>query len=405
MRLGQPGIAATVGLLRNERPEVRDAAKQSLRQELSRWRMIDPYEATNRVRKLADLIKSEMDQFAPPERDFAAELATEILLWPLQGETQDRLDIVRDCEDILRKSYEGRSQEESYAARDAEYDRLLNRLAAENVSTTPTTSPASATSDASDSPRLLPIDRLPEGVAFRAENPRPTVDGGNLPPVRVDVERGWDETQDDLDSSPYSTAPVRQRPTIERDIEGTPLATPEPSRVSIGDAPVARLSQPIRPQNSRPNELGSSSSNAPDTREDAEASHLPELSLAERERYRWWPHVDLMRHLHNRDREFAEECRRELENRGFTNSQISISYEVTDPDPAIRRAAVDKLTRHVAFDPKPWLKLLCEDRNVEVRAAAISFLATSTNPADRRYVAELMQVEQNAALRDRLNWR
>ncbi|MFV2070650.1 MAG: HEAT repeat domain-containing protein [Pirellulales bacterium] len=81
----------------------------------------------------------------------------------------------------------------------------------------------------------------------------------------------------------------------------------------------------------------------------------------------------------------------ELTNRGFAARQIEVARRLADPDPAVRRRLVEQIVRLAGIDPRRWLLWLSEDEQPDVRLAALTLMATSTDPR------LLHRVEQAAA--------
>jgi hypothetical protein len=91
--------------------------------------------------------------------------------------------------------------------------------------------------------------------------------------------------------------------------------------------------------------------------------------------------VELIRELNAEDDTRAEAAEAELIRRGFTDMQLDLARKLFDPNPEVRKRLVQELPDLQGVDAVPWLMELCRDAETEVRLAAITFLATSSDPA------------------------
>ncbi len=95
--------------------------------------------------------------------------------------------------------------------------------------------------------------------------------------------------------------------------------------------------------------------------------------------------LSLFREIHPQAQEAAQ---RELSRRGFRDHHVELARHLADPNPAVRQQWVEQLPRMASIDPRPWLWWLTTDDNVEVRYAAYSLLATSSDLSTRRRLVE-----------------
>jgi hypothetical protein len=102
---------------------------------------------------------------------------------------------------------------------------------------------------------------------------------------------------------------------------------------------------------------------------------LPDDSLAGKEA------VELLRELNSADESESDKSEAELIRRGFIGKQLDLARKLYDPDPAVRKKLVEELPNAQGVDSVPWLLELCRDAEAEVRLAAITLLATSSDPA------------------------
>jgi hypothetical protein len=71
-----------------------------------------------------------------------------------------------------------------------------------------------------------------------------------------------------------------------------------------------------------------------------------------------------------------EQARAELVSRGLGESEIAIATQIAVSDTPARLALIDAIARSDAFDPRPWLLMLLEDQNPQVKLKTIAVLAT-----------------------------
>jgi hypothetical protein len=85
----------------------------------------------------------------------------------------------------------------------------------------------------------------------------------------------------------------------------------------------------------------------------------------------------------------------ELHDRGLSGQHLELARDLTDPDPAVRRRLVDRLPDIPGLVARPWLLWLSHDDDADVRLAALTFLATSTDPRLLDYVRQLADRDQD----------
>lgn len=96
-----------VHALANDRPALRHAARDILAERLDRWRLMPAPDSTPRVTRLATELGQTIERFPEDSRPLAADLATQLLLWPIDESTsgQEQGDrLVADCVKILRSA-------------------------------------------------------------------------------------------------------------------------------------------------------------------------------------------------------------------------------------------------------------------------------------------------------------
>ncbi|MEZ6105553.1 MAG: HEAT repeat domain-containing protein [Pirellulaceae bacterium] len=105
--LGQPGRTALINALVHEREEVRQLARRQLLQEIDAWRALDDAESSRRVLQLAERLVGLLPETTSSSRRFFSNLATDLLLWPVDGEAIETPRLIQACETLLRAGFEG----------------------------------------------------------------------------------------------------------------------------------------------------------------------------------------------------------------------------------------------------------------------------------------------------------
>jgi hypothetical protein len=78
-----------------------------------------------------------------------------------------------------------------------------------------------------------------------------------------------------------------------------------------------------------------------------------------------------------------------LRKRGFDETAIEVARKLDHADPKVRQQLAESLPRLSGIDAAPWLWELAEDEDENVRRAARTILATSSNPQTRARVGRL----------------
>jgi len=313
--LGEPGWERLVQGLAHARPEVQQAARQHLTLELDSWRELESAESSQRVDQMSRWLQAALPELSLSGRRFAGNLATEMLVWPLDEEQVDPVQVVMRCEAILR-----------------------SRLESGVLPQEPMPEPPSEPNPPSDSTSLPGVteeeDWMTEGweAAMLAESevpasPLPLIDPLS-PAMPLPPETG--------DPGLSSQGPSEASP-IETEVEGDAGAS-SPMIV----IPANPMSEPARRES-----IGAAS---PEVRE---------------------THWELLQRLHATDQLDRERAEEELKRRGFTPMLLEVGRELSAPQPERRRAMVALLRERRQFDPVPWLKQAAKDEDSEVRRAAL----------------------------------
>ena len=89
--------------------------------------------------------------------------------------------------------------------------------------------------------------------------------------------------------------------------------------------------------------------------------------------------IDLM-HCLDDGGEASAVAESELSRRGFRAIHLQLAKRLIDPDPRKRRDLADWLPRIAGVDARPWLLWLSRDVDPDVRLAAVTIMATSSDP-------------------------
>ena len=81
--------------------------------------------------------------------------------------------------------------------------------------------------------------------------------------------------------------------------------------------------------------------------------------------------------MHSSEPRLATAAVDELERRGVTGPLVELARRAGDPNPSVRRQFAESLPTLDGVDARPWLLELSYDEDAEVRAAAVTLMATS----------------------------
>lgn len=315
--LGKPGWELLVKALAHSRPEVQQAARQHLTLELDAWRELDSAESSRRVDQFSEQLHDVLPQLSIAGRRYAGTLATEMLVWPLDSEQVDPLQVVMRCEAILRARLE---------AVVLPQESLTDEASQESE---PPVAPESPGDSSSDEPRNSSPDGWDVAMLGESEEPasplpmlNPLLEAALLPPGTSDSETAISpNTAEETTESDRGVGSESPPAVIS---PRTPAPTPESGRG---------------------------------------------LGLETRE-----THWQLLQRLHASDRIEQERAEAELKRRGFTSALLEVGRGLSAPDPASRLAVVESLRTSRQLDPIPWLKQAAKDEDLEVRRAALMAL-------------------------------
>ena len=346
-QLGDAGTAVLVESLADPRPSVSRAAQMTIFEQMERWQLVPTRQSSQYVETLVATLARKVWQLSPRQRRVAADLATKVLLWPLDESAVNRDRLVTDCETVLkaaRSHFRGP-------------DALAMATAAETIPARPGISRWNSPHEGGQPGFANPLELdLPE--------PLP---GGRIPIEVVTVPALPPQSSERNVQSPDDPPALFQAPASAVDIS----TASEPGRFSRPLAGKIRRPQSERADASDGGHPSATRSlGAPDDGNEYRASHeaLPELG-----------ELELMQMLHSPNVFDARAASAELERRSFNASQIELGRRLTDPDVTARLSLVEALP-HLNVDAYPWLFQLIRDHDPRVRTAAATILSTGDDP-------------------------
>jgi len=358
--LGDAGIPVLVEALGSRRESVARAGKRALLEELDRWEMLSPADASPKLALLAKALADHVDDFGLTARADAAQLATRILLWPLDRQAVDRQQVIGWCETVLRTTALDRRllAEKSLAGRPERAVSGENRPATDQ-----------ARSGLGERPSVA--DREQPGIAIAKMAQLP---GGGLPIHKF-------PTGSATGDSPAAPRMADVRAGQPRHFSGESNARPlnslrKPERLPINPHDAPKLLSPLNNSSRSPDPglmrsfTGSPTPGDRDDRLQDGGSHAAARTST----------IELMQRLQAVDKQQVDHARDELERRGFSEFHFDLARRLFAPDPHVRIQLARSLPTLQNVNAEPWLLCLCEDENADVRLAALTLLATTGDP-------------------------
>lgn len=125
------------------------------------------------------------------------------------------------------------------------------------------------------------------------------------------------------------------------------------------------------------------------------------LGTSSLERYVHLNSNDLIRLLHHIDPRCSNKAREMLQGRdGFRDSHIELAFRLYHPNPEIRRELVSILPNYGDLNPFPWLMVLIEDEDADVRYSAAASMATANDVNLIRAVSERARLDSDPRIRE-----
>ena len=78
--------------------------------------------------------------------------------------------------------------------------------------------------------------------------------------------------------------------------------------------------------------------------------------------------------------QLREKAKLELISRGYDGTDLALATQLASGNVQTRVALIDQIARSDSLDPRPWLLMLLEDENREVKLRTVSVLATMRDP-------------------------
>ena len=380
-RLGDVGTPFLVALLDSPRETAATATQSTLLGRVDRLRRIpspnrQAHESTRLVAawRLAAALASKTPEFDQPARSVAARLAVQLLALAADfpANTPERERLIICCDEVL-------------AAAKLPIATSTLRIHATNFERT-----------AGRFGRRIETEvSTPQGIIERLAR----LPGGTLPlvPIPLAVD-GTPMPRGTLDD-PSMPARMAKLPNL-RTLESTSGAsllqgkwrTPQPSagRNAASPQQTTQTATPMPTTNGAADNVG---------------HDLPEEVVRTRAMFRSLSLRDLIWSLRDQNPVVAEAAAEELRARRLSEEEVEIARQLTSPNAQARRRLVDDLPTIRGIAPRPWLFLLAEDEDSNVRLAALSLLATAADPPTQQRVADLASRDQDpriVRLADRL---
>ena len=376
-KLGEPGIPVLVEAFGSQRESVARAGKQILTEEVSRWELLSSPEASRRLAILAESLADRIDQFGPTAKSDAAELATRILLWPLDDKSVDRGRVAQWCDRILRVSAPERRLLDAHHRSGGVTHLLVGGDSAETYAANLEQSMLAAAEPGA-------ADAVPAAVAAE---PEPE----SLPPyespttVQLRSDHADNATRLRVANEP------RGEPRKQIGIEVTPLERLA-QLFSMGkeNAQETRASSSVA-------ETGALDSNAPggqDQPHDRPAEPDPVAGSLRRANT-----ITVIKQLRSADGRVAAAAEVELTQRGFTGAHLELARRLFDTDPSVRKRVGRAALETPGVNPVPWLVELSRDDDPEVRLTAVTLMATTAEPTLMSKIEEISRRDPSERVR------
>jgi len=370
VELGEPGVTALTDALNSDKTEVAQAAEAALLDQLDHWQTQDGDRASRKITHLVRELAKRSPQYNPRAQAAAGDLAMQALDWRPAESDVDRTRLIIDCAILLRAAANdgnvtqpGESSilgtvRPSLAAPPEPNDGSTTFFGHAATPLEPVESPGE-----SGSPPPLNHGQPPKV----ARSPLPSPDS---PPPRV--------------LAPSDTAPKATPESNEEENAETPECPPAPLNPPL-TRPV-----PWDPRRAKPTTSGNLRL----------LSANQEDSIAE---LRTQDDLSLMRQLHSSISEDVEAARLELRRRGFDARHLRMAEDLTNLDPDVRMRFAQTLPAIRDVDIRPWLRVLTEDDDPQVRRSAIAVIATFGTAESRSWLRRLQLAEHDPQVQRHLD--
>jgi hypothetical protein len=362
------GLAVVVESLAAERSALRAAALRVLHEEIDRGVKSSADEAATTLDRLAQLLASHAPQFEGDVLSRAGELAERIIALPLNAARRGD-NRLRDCHVI-------------FATQAQERIRVRNRTNLRTLAADSNKADhAAGTYDETSAERTLDLAPLA---------------GGGLPIV------------------PAQSKPLRLPARLVA--EARPLRDAESEAL----APAMTVASEMADRDNRLVNVNSPAAVPPSTSLDDDAgTEVLRAKHAVQTTSGVWPPSEPVRHepavappsdlkqllelakcVRANDATVAKAAREELKRLGVDERQLNLAHGAIDSDPRVRTEVVEALPLVGSVDTRGWLLWFSHDRDAEVRRAAISLLATSSDPELKKRVRQAAQSDPDPRVRE-----
>ncbi len=349
--LGDAGVGILVDCLASDRQVLADASEKTIREQISRWRLLTRHQSSNKVASLAEHLARKADELSARRRAVAADIAMQILLWPIENDRVDSGQLIANCERVLRGA----------ASESGSVVALVDK------SNGPGHRPSDGRlTQSSGVPRMSLSDTHSSGL------PAAIVDIPSLPVANAEEPQDTSSNPDDFSSS---------RSTLAGD-DVSPMSLENLQRLADNSS-----AKPMEVHPPSASELLR-----------MESSPEPPNERNATERLETLDHVTVMRYLRAADEPTSVAASTELERRGFTENDLYLALQLTDPDPRKRVELARLLPRLSGVDSRRWLFWLSEDEDAAVRAESVSILVTIQDPDVQKYLKRIAERETSPSV-------
>jgi hypothetical protein len=361
VRQGQAGLV--VETFASQRIALHLAAARTLHEEIDRCVKAGDEEAALQLDEIARELATHAPQINGEALGTLAAIAERILAIPSQVGKSDRL---RHCHVVLKEEAERQMEEQAR-------------------------SPAGKTKSA-----FNPQDRTTGETATSRSNVSVAVAplaGGGLVATPSDTQPRRLPAQVTNRARPLANSD----PTSTSAAATSPFNLPSRDRASAQSASHAS-EETVLPASNRPTNAANVGQNnfpqekavAPSSRAGQGQPPIPRdmarlLELAERVRFGDAPQ--------------SAATKAELQWLGIDEVQLRLARGAVDGDPRVRKDVAEALARVETVDARGWLLWLSHDRDTEVRRAAISLLATASDPVLRKRVRQAAESDDDPGVR------
>ncbi|MGI9471433.1 MAG: HEAT repeat domain-containing protein [Rubripirellula sp.] len=329
--LGAVGVEPLVRAMTDEDVEVARTAYEMLRQSQNEWTVLEEDQRLNRHELLIDSLRSIAIDLDDDRTGWGTNLLQQTMVAALDRDEESSQKI---------------------------YSRASEAMQLYALTERPGPSVLIKDSD-SDTPRRLVVTSKPLPVADANSVDHWT----NWPPQKetsARISHADAGTEANAKSGPVQTL-------------NASLADRSPGNASVYKSTANRLREVDSEENVALRELASFESGTDDAAVKS-ATHLVDSPMST------FDDVSVMRWLGSPHQALREKAKLELISRGYDGTAITIATRIAAGDVPTRLALVDALANANAVDPRPWLLMLLQDDNRDVKLKVISVLGTMSDP-------------------------